>query len=71
MNTFVYVGPSLPANQALARLAGTYDAVYFGSGQAQIYRPGIDSPGVIANGSVVSINIKPGSGSLFTMYPPN
>ena len=71
MNTFVYVGPSLPANQALARLAGTYDAVYFGGGQTQIYRPGIDAPGVIANGTVVSINIKPGSGSLFTMYPPN
>lgn len=71
MNTFVYVGPSLPANQALARLAGTYDTVYFGSGQTQIYRPGIDAPGVIASGSVVSINIKPGNGGLFTMYPPS
>ncbi len=74
MNTFVYVGPSLPANQALARLAGQYDAVYYspsGSGQSQVYRPGIDAPGVIASGTMVSINIKPGNGGLFTMYPPN
>jgi hypothetical protein len=69
-----YIGPELPLQQALASIAGAYDAVFYTQPRehgAQVFSwsPGqADPPGVLETGSQVAIHIKPGVPATFT-YP--
>ncbi|MBI2760213.1 MAG: hypothetical protein HYX51_02160 [Chloroflexi bacterium] len=60
-NDFLYVGATLPADRALASLAGFYDVIYFkpaGSAEQVAYRPGIDAVPTLPNNTLVRIGMK-------------
>jgi hypothetical protein len=65
-NPFTYIGAELPVPQALASIAGSYDAVYYtqpkehGSTVFAYYPGQNDLPGVLETGSQVTVSIKPG-----------
>ncbi len=70
-NDFLYVGPTLPLDQALAPLAGLYTAVSFlpAEATAQVtYRPGLDPVPVLPQNTLVHIGMK--RATSFVMYPP-
>lgn len=69
---FLYVGPTLPVDKALAALAGQYDMVWFtpagASGQAA-YKPGAPAAPILSTNTLVRIGMK--QGMSFVMYPAN
>jgi hypothetical protein len=70
-NDFLYVGPTLPVDQALAALAGLYTAVSFlpaGATTQVTYRPGLDPAPVLPQNTLVHIGMK--RATSFVMYPP-
>lgn len=70
-NDFLYVGPTLPVDQALAALAGMYTVVSFrpAGAIAQVtYRPGLDPVPVLPQNTLVHIGMK--RATSFVMYPP-
>lgn len=69
---FRYVGPTQPADRALASLAGQYDMVTFAApdgGNLIYYRPGVDpiAP-LLAHNTLSTITMK--RSTAFTMQPP-
>ncbi len=61
VSDFMYAGRSLPADQALAALAGAYDVIYFkpaGAAESIAYRPGIDSIPTLPHNTLVRIGMK-------------
>lgn len=70
-NDFLYVGPTLPVDQALAALAGMYTVVSFrpaGATTQVTYRPGLDPVPVLPQNTLVHIGMK--RATSFVMYPP-
>jgi hypothetical protein len=70
-NDFLYVGPTLPVDQALAALAGMYTVVSFrpaGATTQVTYRPGLDPVPVLPQNTLVHIGMK--RTTTFVMYPP-
>lgn len=70
-NDFLYVGPTLPVDQALAPLAGLYTAVTFlpaGATTQITYRPGLDPAPMLPQNTLVHIGMK--RATSFVMYPP-
>jgi hypothetical protein len=72
--TLTYLGPDLPIPQALASIAGAYEAVFFTlpnetGGQVYEWYPGISSPNVLLEtGSQITIQVKPGAPATLS-YP--
>ncbi len=61
VSDFMYAGRTLPVDQALAALAGSYDVIYFkpaGAAESIAYRPGIDSVPTLPNNTLVRIGMK-------------
>jgi hypothetical protein len=60
VSDFRYVGATLPADQALAALAGQYDVVYFqsASGDQVAYRPGLDAVPTLPTNTLVRIGMR-------------
>lgn len=70
-NDFLYVGPTLPLDQALAALAGLYTAVSFrpeGASAQVTYRPGLDPVPMLPHNTLVHIGMR--RAMTFVMYPP-
>jgi len=74
-STFVYNGPELPVPQALASIAGSYDAVFFTQpqhgGAVYPWYPGQSNPAeLLEPGSLVTIQTKPGAPATLTYVVP-
>jgi hypothetical protein len=72
VSDFLYVGATMPADRALAALAGQFDILYFkptGATEQVAYRPGIDAVPTLPNNTLVRIGMK--KAMSLTMYPPN
>jgi hypothetical protein len=67
---FLYVGPTMPVDQALAPLAGQYEVLYFtpAGGSLVSYRPGVDAPPILPTNTLVRIGMK--TSMSFVMTPP-
>jgi hypothetical protein len=70
VNTFTWVGPSLPVNQALASVLSKVEIVYFtpANGQDTIaWKPGEPAP-VLPENTAVRVGMKPATEVTLVMY---
>jgi hypothetical protein len=72
MSDFIYSGPTLPADRALAAIGGLYEIIYFtpaGSTSLVAYRPGVDPvPPALPSNTLVRISMKRAAN--LVMRPP-
>ena len=71
MNNFIYVGPTVRVDQALASVVGKVEVVYFAPADAQgtvAWKPGEPAP-VLPENTPVRIGMKPATDVTLIMYP--